>query len=104
MYAMRVDTTFEKGQNIQMQAKELKNNNTFSEVMLQKVNSANWTGQPKHLRYLNAKWFATPAQKIITTKKLGFHKGANAWIFNDFAYKNGKLLKSRCRVESRHHQ
>ncbi|WP_018692496.1 toprim domain-containing protein [Algicola sagamiensis] len=65
---------------------------SFNKALLAKAAGANFIGKSREFNYLTRKWFGKRVKQVETISFTGYYKECQAYIFNDFAYRNGKRI------------
>ena len=80
-----------KGLNMAFSRSALAKASNFKESAMREP-GAHWSGDTKDLDYLYKQWMDNIPKRVRTIDYIGYDKSVKAYIFNDYAIENGKII------------
>lgn len=86
--------TMQEHIKIELSAQMITDAKSFHHALLQKVGQATFYGDTKDMQLITKNWFKNRKPVVDTIRHMGYSEKHQAYVFPEFAYKNGKYIKT----------
>lgn len=78
---------------IAVEGGSLESNKTFKRALLKYATGATFWGNERHFQTIQERWFKRAPLRVETVPFIGYDKELKTYIFNDFAFSQGREIK-----------